>query len=667
MNRPVISNIPTKVLAPILLTVPVLISVVVLSSVAFFHGRSAVRHLASENLAEIQDRIHTQVGKLLDSPARLNQINENLIRQGKLDLNNIRQWRQTLVAQAKAFERISAIVWGSETGQAVWIARYSNSDHLTFAVKDDQSGDVMDEYHLFPSGDIDNSRTSSFKFDPRVRPWYVTPMKADKPAWSEPFVWIGENNSNLPTVGIAYGQPYRDKTGKIIGIVDSDLSLHDISRFLESLKIGKTGLAFVVDRQGLLIANSISSAVTTPDLKRLHASQSGDSRIGSAAKWIIQEHGTFGTVASAYEKRLVLGGTPYLAKVSPFDHSTGLRWLTVTLVPESDFMATIEQGRRRSIIVGALAVGATLLLGVAIAMWMIRPFLTLVSQLRQIGAGDLEHEVHLEHTPEFRQLSDEINKMSADLRDRLKLRQSLAVAMQVQQTLLPSNSPNVKGLDISGHSTYCEETGGDYYDYLDVIDLSDTTVAVAVGDVMGHGVAAAMLMATARGILVSHCDETGSLSELLTHLNDHLVKDAGEHADRFMTMLLMTIDSNAGQVRWASAGHESPFVYSKATNSFIDLGLGDIPLGIFGDHIFKEHSFNDVHPGQIYLAGTDGIWETANPDGEMFGKDRLRTLLQENADLPAEQINNAIRQALIEFRADASQYDDITFVVIKVK
>ena len=159
-------------------------------------------------------------------------------------------------------------------------------------------------------------------------------------------------------------------------------------------------------------------------------------------------------------------------------------------------------------------------LGLVLAYIGIRALLNLVSHVRQIGKGDLEHELHLNYSPKFTRLSDEINAMTAGLRDRMRLRHSLALAMEVQQSLLPSDNPNIDGLDIAGHSAYCDETGGDYYDFLDITGLSDTTAAIAVGDVVGHGVAAAMLMATARGVLRSQCQEPGNLSDFLKNMNN---------------------------------------------------------------------------------------------------------------------------------------------------
>src|SRR6185436_5810503 len=93
------------------------------------------------------------------------------------------------------------------------------------------------------------------------------------------------------------------------------------------------------------------------------------------------------------------------------------------------------------------------------------PVQQLIGFMRRVGAGDLEARADFGGSREFRQLSDALNRMIADLRDRLRLRHSLGVAMEVQQRLLPSRPPQTRGLDVAGHSTYCDETGGDYYDF----------------------------------------------------------------------------------------------------------------------------------------------------------------------------------------------------------
>jgi sigma-B regulation protein RsbU (phosphoserine phosphatase) len=290
--------------------------------------------------------------------------------------------------------------------------------------------------------------------------------------------------------------------------------------------------------------------------------------------------------------------------------------------------------------------------------------LDLVAYVKRIGKGDYDHELKLEYSREFVELSKEINTMTAGLKDRMRLRHSLELAQEVQQNLLPSHTPEFPGLDISGHSTYCDETGGDYFDFLDIKGLPPSTAAIAVGDVVGHGVAAAMLMATARGILRSRCRESGRLPDLLSHLNTLLVEDTGD--DRFMTMLLMTVDAGRMEMRWASAGHDAPLVYDPGPDEFVPLKGTSIALGIQKDINYSEQLFSDVKSGQIYIALTDGLVETFNDKGQMFGKERLLGLVRQVAHLSADSLRIKIEDELNRFRGGSSVDDDYTFVIVKV-
>jgi sigma-B regulation protein RsbU (phosphoserine phosphatase) len=219
-------------------------------------------------------------------------------------------------------------------------------------------------------------------------------------------------------------------------------------------------------------------------------------------------------------------------------------------------------------------------------------------------------------------------------------------------------------LDITGHATYCDETGGDYFDFLKIANQPDTTAAIAVGDVVGHGVAAAMLMATARGILRSRCRTPGTLADLLTHLNSLLVEDTG--GDRFMTMLLLTVDAKRKEMRWATAGHDTPIVYDPATDQFSEFKGNGVSLGLVEDAVYEEQIFTDIQTGQVIMALTDGFWEAFNKDGEMFGKDRVRDLIRRFAKLSAIEISEQINAELSNFLEQQSPGDDLTFVIVKI-
>jgi sigma-B regulation protein RsbU (phosphoserine phosphatase) len=298
----------------------------------------------------------------------------------------------------------------------------------------------------------------------------------------------------------------------------------------------------------------------------------------------------------------------------------------------------------------------------ALARRISGPVQSLIGFMRRVGDGDLEARATFDGSQEFRQLSAAINRMIADLRDRLRLRHSLDVAMEVQQQLLPRAPPVVPGFDIAGHSTYCDETGGDYYDFLVVDEPIRDHVFIAIGDVMGHGVAAALVMAGARAVLRDRIDATGSLAELMRRLNRMIAADL--EGSRFMTMHLGVLNVERRIYRWASAGHDPAIIYDPRANSFAEPDANSMPLGIMEETQYEEQTYGPLAPGQIMVFGTDGVWEMPNATGEQFGKQRLREIIQSRAQGTAEEISSAIRAALTNFRGAGKSVDDVTCVIL---
>jgi serine phosphatase RsbU (regulator of sigma subunit) len=647
-----------------LLVLPVLLAAGVLIAIGTVQGRAAVERLASQQLTQIHDQISQHVESLVSLPGRVDQANIALIESGRFDPAEPRDWGPVLVEQFRAFGVLSAITWGGEDGQCTWVARYvGDEEHLYYAIKDDETGDEIVEYHVDLEGGIASEPAGSFVFDPRLRPWYTAPKQAGRPAWCEPFLWVGGSAEEQATLGIAYGWPWLDDDGNLVGIMDADLSLQHISRYMSELRIGRTGRAYLVDEQGLMLASSTAAALADDAGDRLHAAASDATWLQASAQHLAAAFGSVGSVDREHEEIIEIGSVREWLRASPFTHHTGLNWVIVTVVPETDFMAEITAGRRRSAWFTAGVTLGTLGLGVLLATFAVRPIVALSHHVRRLGEGELDREVNLPYARELVDLSDDINRMTADLRDRMALRRSLALAMEVQQSLLPSETPHIKGLDIAGHSTYCDETGGDYYDYLEIAELSDSTAVLVVGDVMGHGIAAAMLMATARGILRSRSTATGSLGELLGHLNDLLVEVTG--GKRFMTMVLVTIDGERGALRLSSAGHDPPFIYDPEQNTFIELDAGGLPLGIMRGEQYPEAIHGPLPIGAIILASTDGVWEAQDESGEMFGKERVCEILRANAHREAREIADALHDGVQAFCGDARQLDDITFVVAR--
>jgi serine phosphatase RsbU (regulator of sigma subunit) len=242
----------------------------------------------------------------------------------------------------------------------------------------------------------------------------------------------------------------------------------------------------------------------------------------------------------------------------------------------------------------------------------------------------------------------------------------LAQAMDVQQNLLPNAGFVWDGLDIAGRSLFCDQTGGDYYDYFEKSDSASRTISVMAGDVSGHGLPSALLMTTARAFLRECASRSGSVSTIVGHVNRHLTHDV-QASSRFMTLFYAEIDCNARCIRWVRAGHEPALVYDPRSGEFGELGgQGGLPLGVFGEARYEEYH-RELAAGQVLVIGTDGIWEARNREGRMFGKLLLQQVIRDNVVRPAAEIVEKVLEALKQFLFPLDIQDDATLVVVKVE
>jgi sigma-B regulation protein RsbU (phosphoserine phosphatase) len=263
---------------------------------------------------------------------------------------------------------------------------------------------------------------------------------------------------------------------------------------------------------------------------------------------------------------------------------------------------------------------------------------------------------------EFGIIAGHTNNMIDGLRHRIQLISALKLAEELQQNLLPRHDPQVAGLDIAGTSIYCDETGGDYYDYF---RLPQDRLGVVVADASGHGVGAAMHMTTVRAFLQYGIRDYKSPAKLLNDVNAYVTRDSSQ-TGRFMSMFFLEIDPKIRKLRWVRAGHEPALVYERIGNSFAELDGRGMVLGVDEAYKYQDNSRDGWKTDDIIFIGTDGIHETRNENDQMFGQKRLQEIIQKRAATSAKDINENVIKAVESFRGTASQEDDVTMVVIKL-
>ncbi len=290
----------------------------------------------------------------------------------------------------------------------------------------------------------------------------------------------------------------------------------------------------------------------------------------------------------------------------------------------------------------------------------------IIQVLKQIRRGNFNHKVRVTANDEIGYAGDVINTMTEGLKERDAMRHSLALAREVQQQLLPRvDTLTREALQIAGRSVYCDETGGDYFDFFAVARNGSRQMALALGDVSGHGIAAALLMATVRSALRQRAALPGDPARIVGDVNRQLVADVQE-SGQFMTLFFFLYDPGTRSLHWVRAGHDPALLYDPATERFETLKGEGIALGLDGGYAYRAYRQDHCRPGQILFVGTDGVWETCNAQQEMFGKRRVRDLVRRHAGSDAREIRDAILAALTAFLGDQRAEDDITLMVAKL-
>ncbi len=282
--------------------------------------------------------------------------------------------------------------------------------------------------------------------------------------------------------------------------------------------------------------------------------------------------------------------------------------------------------------------------------------------LEKVTQGDLSRLVPVATNDEFGVIAGHTNTMINGLRHRLQLITALKLAEEVQQNLLPAKPPLLPGLDIAGISNYCDETGGDYYDYF---RLTNGDLGVVVADASEHGVSAALLMTTVRALLRQRVTMETDIARIVSEVNAELARDVAS-SGRFMTMFFLKIESKTNILSWVRAGHEPAILYNAEDDIFLELAGEGMAMGVVEDLKYQKYNHKGWTPGSVVVVGTDGIRETQNESGEMFGLNRFREAIRRHAARSAEEIKSRIIADLTVFQGEAPQEDDITLVVVKL-
>ncbi len=353
-----------------------------------------------------------------------------------------------------------------------------------------------------------------------------------------------------------------------------------------------------------------------------------------------------------------------LASILPLILMAVLSYNKASMMLEMDPGQVIQSLLYLTAFLLVVTLAVAIILSRSFSTGIIDPISQMEAAMAQVEKGDLTATVTVNSNDELGTLGENFNQMTEGLKDRYRLRQSLDLAKEVQQNLLPAENPHFPGLDIAGKSIYCDETGGDYFDFFD--STGGNKYGVVIGDVSDHGIPSALLMASARAFLRQRTALSGNIADIVGDVNRQLTRDV-EDTGRFITLFYLQIDMNNRHLSWVRAGHEPALLYDPASNHFEELAGEGIALGVDARWQYAESRRDDLADGQIILLSTDGIWEARNPNDQMFGRQAVSDIIRQHAQTSAAKIQDAILTELNRFQQGIAPADDTTLVIVKVR
>jgi serine phosphatase RsbU (regulator of sigma subunit) len=335
--------------------------------------------------------------------------------------------------------------------------------------------------------------------------------------------------------------------------------------------------------------------------------------------------------------------------------------------PIGEPLRDIRRASLRNLALGLLVVALALVAIVPLATGMTRHATTLTDGVRRLSGGDFSTRVPVRSSDEFGVLAAAFNQMAADLErheaqavEQERLRRELELSRLIQTEMLPRGPLVAGAAEIAGVSLPAREVGGDFFNYF---MLPDDRLAMLVGDVSGKGVSAALLMANVQATLRARVPYEPDLAKLADALDREL--DLNTPGAVYLTLFVGLLEPGGRTLRYVNAGHNPQFLLRR-DGRIEPLSSTGLPIALYAGHGYRESQV-EVAPGDLLFFYTDGLVETENERGEMFGAERLQALLagaEGDGDITA--LLRRVTAALAAHRGHAEPFDDATLMAMRI-
>jgi len=513
-------------------------------------------------------------------------------------------------------------------------------------------------------------KESPIEYDYRSHDWYQIPKVLDQAVWSEPYFGISGG-----IVMTSYSYPfYREKAGHKTfgGIVCIDLSLNWLRNVVSSLKIGETGYAFLITRNGTFVTHPDLDLVMNETIFSVAEAHNNPRIREIGRRMIAGEKGFTAFTSLTTNKKYWMVYTPLPAN----------GWSLGVLFPQNELMSDIQALTKIMLTLGIGGFFLIMLIILLISKKITKPLSALAKSANQIASGDLETIIP---TPKTLESNDEVDRLAlsfAEMQRSLKeyiknltettaakerIESELNIASEIQMGILPKifppPFPTRSEFDLYATMRPAREVGGDLYDFF---MLDDQHLCFTVGDVSGKGVPAALFMAITQTLIKTQAKAQSHRSSAVTleQVNNDLSRD--NPSMMFVTLFLGIFNIVTGELEYCNGGHNPPYLLApNQTETVQPLATTDgIALGVMDDFSFSTKHIT-LAPGEALFVFTDGVTEAMNNLDELFTEPRLEEHLAHLTKEPVTQIADQIMLEIDNFSSGIPQTDDITMLVLR--
>jgi sigma-B regulation protein RsbU (phosphoserine phosphatase) len=502
-------------------------------------------------------------------------------------------------------------------------------------------------------------------YDYPLHDWYQIPKELDHPLWSEPYIDVGASNAIMATYSVPFYKTIKGER-KFMGIVTADISLELLRDMILSIKILKTGYAFLISKNGTIVTHYNRELIMNETIFSV-AEKRGDAQLREIGRKMVRGESGF------VPFRSIVRGRPCWMYYAPIPSSG---WSIGVIYPKDELTEDIVRLNR---IVIFLGMSGILLLSLAVVL----NARSITKQLRQIseaaeriGQGNLEIELPpVKSGDEVGKLASAFHYMKTALKEYIRqlteataakerIESELKIASEIQMEILPKKFPPFPKrteFDIFATIKPAKEVGGDFYDFF---FIDDDNLCFTIADVAGKGVPAALFMAVTRTLMKAVAVTGITPGELLTKVNAELC--IGNESSMFVTIFFGIMNTKTGEVFYSNAGHNPPLIIQKDNDVLWLEGEKNIMAGIMEQYVYKTEKAV-LQAGDMLVMYTDGVTEAMNEHEEQFTGGRLEKELIGFSGRSVQEIIAGIMEKVISFAHDRPQSDDITIMVIEFK